>query len=153
MFAPLMIAALATQAATDGRFDLVCLGAGSASRADVRSGSAMDSNGNMAWGQSVGRREVPFDDQVNLWVAAGEGEIRLPRAMLPVLRGGRDGWFKLKNVQVGDREITASASINPLNNPKIRVDRMTGMINISGKAGDYSGRCQRYDPATATRAF
>lgn len=152
MFVPLLIAALTPQAA-EGRFDLVCLGAGSASRADVRNSSAMDSNGNMAWGQSVGRREVPFDDQVNLWVAGAGGEIRLPRAMLPVLRGGKDGWFKLKNVQVGDREITASASVNPLNNPKVRIDRITGTISISGKAGDYSGRCQRYDPATATRAF
>ncbi|MCP3733214.1 hypothetical protein M9978_22680 [Sphingomonas sp. MG17] len=148
-----VLALLAAQAATASRLDLVCLGAGSANQPDVRNGSAVDSNGNMAWGQSVGQRAVPFDDQVNLWVVQSEGEIMLPRVMLPIIRGGKNGWFKLKDLVITDREITGSAAVNPFNNPKVRVDRITGTISIAGKAGNYSGRCQRYDPATEKRAF
>lgn len=84
---------------------------------------------------------------------AEAGEIRLPRVMLPAIRGGKDGWLTLSKVRVSDREILASASVNPLNNPKVRVDRITGSITISGKAGNYVGQCRKYDPNSAERAF
>ena len=29
-----------------------------------------------------------------------------------------------------------------MNNPKVYIDRVTGTISISGRAGDYSGQCQ-----------
>ena len=77
----------------------------------------------------------------------------MPRSMLPPIRGGEDGWFKIKSIEVSDREIIGSVAVNALNNPKLRVDRYTGAISISGKAGDFSGRCQKYDPATERRAF
>lgn len=149
----IVAAAVLAQTGQSPRLDLVCLGAGSANRPDVRTGSAIDSSGNMAWGQSVGQRSVPFDDQVNLWVEGDAGEIMLPRVMLPIIRGGKDGWFKLKGIKATDREITGTASVNPLNNPKVRIDRITGTISIAGKAGNYSGSCQRYDPDTTKRAF
>jgi hypothetical protein len=66
--------------------------------------------------------------------------------MLPPLHGGADGWFKLKNVTVDDRSIKASAAVNFMNNPKVYVDRVTGAITISGKAGDFSGQCEAMDP-------
>ncbi len=73
--------------------------------------------------------------------------------MLPPIHGGDDGWFKLKSIEVTDREITASVAVSALNNPKLRIDRYTGMISISGKAGDFTGRCEKYDPATEHKAF
>ena len=66
----------------------------------------------------------------------------MPRTMLPAMHGGSDGWFKLKNVVADARSIKASAAVNFMNNPKVYIDRLTGMISISGKAGDYSGQCQ-----------
>jgi hypothetical protein len=96
---------------------------------------------------------VPFEDQVNLWINGDEGRLRLPRAMLPAIRGGEDGWFKVKSIKITENEITGSVAVNLVNNPKLRIDRVTGAISISGKAGDYSGRCERYDPATVQRAF
>lgn len=101
----------------------------------------------------MGTRTVGFEDQVNLWIDGEEGQIRMPRSMLPAIRGGEDGWFKLKSVEVKEREITASVAVNPLNNPKVRIDRITGMISVSGKAGDFAGQCQKYDPSTVERAF
>jgi hypothetical protein len=66
----------------------------------------------------------------------------LPRTMLPDFHGGERGWFKLKNVVADARSVQASTNLGMLNNPKIYIDRMTGIITISGKAGDYSGQCQ-----------
>ncbi len=62
--------------------------------------------------------------------------------MLPLLRGGNEGWFKLKNVQADARSIRAKAAVNFMNNPNVFIDRLTGTISISGKAGDYSGACE-----------
>jgi hypothetical protein len=113
-----------------------------------------NSAGNSGWGQVVGRRDVPFEDQVNIDVGDGaESRIRMPRTMLPAIHGGDGGWFKLKNVKVTDAEITGSAAVNMINNPKVRIDRLTGTISIDGRSGTYSGECQAYDPANAPRKF
>ena len=69
----------------------------------------------------------------------------MPRTMLPPFHGGSDGWFKLKNVVADARSIHASAAVNFMNNPKVYIDRTTGTISISGRAGDYSGQCQVID--------
>ncbi|NTZ41510.1 hypothetical protein G7A66_00060 [Altererythrobacter sp. SALINAS58] len=135
------------------RFDLVCLGAGSANKVTNGSVSAWDSAGNYGTANIVGNRAVPFDDQVNLWIEGESGQIRMPRAMLPLIRGGEDGWFKVKSIEIGEDEITGSIAVNPFNNPKLRIDRITGAISISGKAGNYSGQCTKYDPETVERAF
>lgn len=135
------------------RFDLVCLGAGAANRRSTATVSAWDSYGGFGSANVVGNRSVPFDDQVNLSIEGGEGRIRMPRAMLPILRGGENGWFRIRSIEIGEDEITGSVSVNPLNNPKLRIDRLTGAISISGKAGDYTGVCHKYDPETVERAF
>jgi hypothetical protein len=62
--------------------------------------------------------------------------------MLPPIRGGEDAGFKLQNVVADVRSIRGSAAVNAINNPKVFIDRVTGTISISGKAGDYTGQCQ-----------
>ena len=74
--------------------------------------------------------------------------IRLPRVVLPVLRGGKDGWFEIKNLAVGDTTIQGSAAINFVNKPKIHIDRRTGTISIYGMNGTYVGRCQKAEAGT-----
>ena len=149
----LCVSASAVAQEAPQRLDLVCLGAGAANRQSNTTVNAWDSYGGYGSANVVGNRSVPFDDQVNLWIEGDEGRIRMPRAMLPLIRGGEDGWFKIKSIEKGENEITGSVAVNILNNPKLRIDRITGAISISGKAGDYSGRCQRYDPETVERAF
>ena len=141
------------QETSGDRMDLVCLGAGAANRPTNTVVSGWDSQGNYGSANVVGNRTVPFDDQVNLWIEGGEGRIRMPRAMLPPIRGGEAGWFKIKSIEITENEIRGSVAVNVLNNPKLRIDRITGSISISGKAGDYSGRCRSYDPDTVQRAF
>jgi hypothetical protein len=135
------------------RLELACLGSGAANKPDITTLDAWNSDGGYASAQAQGLRSVGFQDQVNLWIDGSEGRIRMPRTMLPPVRGGEDGWFKIKSVEVSDREIIGSVAVNPLNNPKLRIDRYTGNISISGKAGDYTGQCKPYDPATEKRAF
>ena len=73
--------------------------------------------------------------------------------MFSGLRGGKDGWFKLKSIEYVPGEITGSISVNPLNNPKFRLDRYTGMLSISGKSGDFVAKCHKFDPRETERAF
>jgi hypothetical protein len=142
-----------SQDATADRLELACMGGGAANKVDQATVNAWDNHGNSAGANVLGTRSVGFEDQVNLWIEGAEGRVRMPRSMLPPIRGGENGWFKLKDIEISDREITASVAVNALNNPKLRVDRYSGMISISGKAGDFTGRCQKYDPATERRAF
>lgn len=132
---------------------LVCAGEGVANKTSVTSGHAQNSNGDFASAQIYGQRAVGFEDQVNIDINDGVGRIRMPRTMLPPIRGGKDGWFELKNLKIGENEITASAAVSILNSPKVRIDRISGMLNISGKSGDFSARCQPYDPENVKRAF
>lgn len=149
-----MISMLLAMAATmEGRLDLVCLGQGSANKQTSSSAYVTDNYGNSAWGNVVGNRSVPFADQVNLWIEGDEGRLRMPRSMLPPLRGGEDGWFKIKDLSVTDDEITGSIAVNFINNPKMIIDRRTGLIRLSGKAGDYIGECERFIPSAMPQRF
>ena len=135
------------------RLNLVCLGAGSANRQTSTTGQAWASDGSYASANIIGNNSVPFDDQVNLWIEGDDGRLRIPRAMLPAIRGGNDGWFKINSIQVSENEIIGSIAVNFMNNPKLHIDRITGAISISGKAGDYSGRCKAFDPEAFERQF
>ena len=124
----------------NAELNLVCVGAGSATRTS-----------------SVGwltlERDADFEDQVNLWLEGEEGSLRMPRSMLPRIRGGADGWFGLSNVESSEHEITATIRVSIINKPKLRLDRYTGAISISGKSGDYNGQCEKFDPVEVERAF
>ncbi len=143
-----------------GRLNLMCFGAGAANKADIAtafgSSSYMGTYGSVHGSSTatiVGRRSQGFEDQVSLRMTNNEGRLRMPRTMLPTIRGGKDGWFKLKDIKVKPGEITASVGVNILNNPKLRLDRYSGAISISGKAGDFTGQCRKFDPERFERKF
>ena len=153
-------AAPQADAAAPGTFQqpllLTCGGAGTANKPTSTtawsggqfSGHAGSTHfGGMTSGHTTitGKRQQAFADQVDVRLFEGDDRIRLPRTMLPILRGGKEGWFKLKNVVADARSIRASAAVNIINNPKVYIDRVTGTISISGKAGDYSGQCEVID--------
>jgi len=149
--AGMLTPALAQDASPPTSTHLICVGAGTANK--LASASVYGSAG---WANVLVSRESGFDDQVNVdlyWDRPSESRIRLPRKMLPALRGGKDGWFELGKLERSDKEITAKAQVNFVNSPNVRIDRLTGAIAINGKAGDYSGVCQPYNPETATAKF
>src|SRR3954453_17646823 len=156
-FSPIALAALAAaQAVPQTPLNLTCGGAGTANKVSVATanstGSFMGSVGTTpvsgsTYGSTTvtGHRQQGFEDQVDIRLFGGDDRIRMPRTMLPLFHGGADGWFKLKNVAADARKIRASVAVNFMNNPKVYIDRVTGTISISGKAGDYSGQCQVID--------
>lgn len=143
----MIIFALLQAAATPAPLQLVCAGGGTANK--PAAASIYGSNGGSA--SIYGQRQQDFADQVDIRLFSGDDRIRMPRTMLPPIRGGSDGWFRLKNVQATDRTITATVAVNFINSPKMHLDRVTGTLSLSGKAGDYVGQCERVDPNAAPK--
>lgn len=138
---------------TDDRLNLVCIGGGSANKASVGTLSGWNSYGGTFGGTVFGQRSQGFADQVRIRLDDNDPRIRMPRTMLPLIRGGKDGWFKLRDVEYGEGEIRTSIAVSMYNNPKLRLDRYTGAISISGKAGDFTGECHKFDPDAVEKAF
>jgi len=146
----------AAQNAVQQPLNLTCGGAGTANKPTAVNAYSYGSASGWVGGTPVsgsgsstttvyGRRQQGFEDQVDVRLFSGDDRIRMPRTMLPVIHGGANGWFKLKNVVADARSIHANAAVGLLNNPKVYIDRVTGTISISGKSGDYSGECQVVD--------
>ncbi len=133
--------------------NLVCEGGGTSVKMAGSSAYATDSWGNNATINGVTQHDRGFSDVVGIRLGGENDRVRLPRTMLPAIHGGEDGWFKLSNVEFVRSEIRATAKVNPINNPKITIDRVAGTISISGKAGDFAGKCRKYDPQSAERQF
>lgn len=96
-------------------------------------------------------RTALVSDQVDVRLFGGDDRIRLPRATVPILHGGADGWFKLKDVTADAKTIRATAPLNFYSNLKVYIDRVTGAISISGDNGDYAGECQVVDPSAPAK--
>lgn len=154
----------ATPASDDGTLNIVCLGGGSAEKLDISTTDGTYSfSGSTDYGRghfsgsgtssetTYGTRDRAYADQVDVELANGTGRIRLPRQTLPIVRGGERGWFKLRNVEINDRTITASAAVNFINRPKVHIDRVTGTISINGMNGNYVGRCEAAERTSAKR--
>lgn len=101
-FAVALAAAQVGAAAPQAPLNLTCLGGGTANKVDVRRGNTFGSFSGNAGGQSFsgsgssnttvyGRRQQGFDDQVDVRLFEGDDRIRMPRTMLPMIRGGKDG--------------------------------------------------------------
>jgi hypothetical protein len=139
--------------AASAPLNLTCFGGGTANKVTATTAYGSNNGGGMvgttpysysgnANATVYGRRQQAFGDQVDLRLFAGDDRIRMPRTMLPPIHGGDGGWFRLKSVVVDARSIKASVAVNFMNSPKVVIDRVTGSISISGKAGDYAGTCE-----------
>lgn len=135
------------------RLHIICAGSGYANKIDQSTAQAWNNYGDSANATIQSQSRVGFQDQLQLWIEGDEGRLRMPPSMLPLIRGGEDGWFKLGSIEQTDSEIRATVKVNVINNPKLRLDRLTGTISLSGKAGDYAGRCEKFDPEQVQRRF
>ena len=148
----LLMAAVQEEAPVES-LNLICDGSGVSRERAVSQGYATGSDGGSATATVTRSYDRDFADLVNVEVRGNEGRIRVPRTMLPTFHGGNDGWFRLSNLRITADEITAKASVNFMNRPNVRIDRIAGTITISGAAGHFSGQCEAYDPATVRRRF
>lgn len=136
---------LASSPAAAGELHVICAGGGSHLQESTTFASVHNNAGGSAWGQGVSVGHAGYADAVSIDIVEGEGKIRLPRVLLPPIHGGEDAWFKLTNLKQTDREITASANVNFVTHPKIRLDRYSGIISIDGRMGTFSAQCQKIE--------
>lgn len=146
---------LAPSAAFALDFQLRCEGV--SSRVEGRSASAWvhNSNGDSAYGNVYGNTLANHDDVMRV-VAEGEDiRFQLPKRMLPPANGGGDGgWWRLERPVVTDTEITGRISLNMINKPKVRLDRISGDLNIDGMASTgFHGRCAVEERDVENRKF
>lgn len=140
-----MLLALSLAAAEVPSLSLICTGRALTSiPVETNSVVAHDSYGGTAYGGGVRSQLAETETTVGFRMMNGEATIRIPSQFLPELRGGKAGWFKVKNLVVSDTEITGNAALNVFNSPSFRIDRMTGELSTSG---GHSFSCQ---PETAT---
>ncbi len=84
----------------------------------------------------------PFSGSGTVEISSGTGRMRIPEPMVPALMSGDSGgWYPIESLFMNDREITGVVHINFLNQPKMRIDRMTGKLTLSGGAGEFAGNC------------
>lgn len=122
--------------------ELTCGGGGSTIQEDVATVYGAQNSGNSAWPTVHDKRSEPFQDRVEVRIAGNEGKIRLPGTMLPAIQSGDDGWVRLSDLSLTEGSITGSATVNLMSRPKVHIDRNTGTIRISGRAGFYNGTCE-----------
>lgn len=93
-----------------------------------------------------------YADQVELRLFMGDDRIRMPRIIVPDLHGGNKGWYKLKDIAADANTIRGTAALAFLVTDKVFIDRLGGTISITGKYGNFTGRCHVPDP-NAPRRF
>ena len=127
--------------------NLICTGT---ALKDERVGSALDLvSGN-------GRTErVGSTDSVSFQLNPDNtGTARLPRRLQsPYREANSDGSFPLIGVVRGRDEITGRVRLHANYKPSFRLDRITGVVTLTGVLGEFSGLCETFDPATVQRKF
>ncbi len=89
----------------------------------------------------------PFSGTGLIEIKTGTARMRVPDPMIPALMSGdTGGWYPIENLNMNDKEITGVVHINFLNQPKLRIDRITGKLSLIGGAGDFAGDCSAIDP-------
>ena len=139
----------AASAQRDGPINLVCVGEGEKMSSDYTNTLEWDRYDHKYRSRSgVATTMRGFETAVTVQIADDDGRIRLPKKLIPPLNSGGDDqhWWQLRDLIVGSGEIRASYRLNGLNQPKVRIDRTTGVITIKGTGQDFTGRCDVIDP-------
>jgi hypothetical protein len=125
------------------RLRLVCDGVASQVVLQSRNVTERDAQGRERTRVVQDRRVDRHDDEVRVEIDGATGRIRPPQSILPLFRsGGREGWWDLYDLDVGEYRITARYRFNPLEKPRIAINRRTGRIEIEDDGGNgFRGRC------------
>ena len=85
---------------------------------------------------------VTIDTLISFRLMGGEAMLSVPAALLPPIHGGKRGEFRVRELQITDRDITGKIKINLLNNASFRIDRISGRLTSSG---GFQGDCEPED--------
>lgn len=92
-------------------------------------------------------------DRMTVEINGNVVRMRGPNTLEPAIAGrGEDGWRTLTNVSITDAEIRGQLSYSWVMKPTVRIDRMSGEIEILNRsfvAGMWSfkGQCERQERA------
>jgi hypothetical protein len=139
-------AAAPPQSQAPSSLTLTCEGAHAATATAHTNAAVFGSRGS-AFGSANTSVPIEKDAEVLVEIDDTGGRIHLPKSMIPPINsGGADGWWRLTDVQIRDTEIIGKLSINFLNKPSIRIDRVTGSMEMSGlNRENFQGRCAQVD--------
>jgi len=145
--ATLASASVFAQTAPRTDFDLLCNGIGERLESHESYGSEWDSKKHkFVDSDRTSLDTTQIQATVQVEIHDGQGRVRLPKRLLPALAsGGEDGWWPLRDLQIGPDRIQASYRLNGLNKPKLDIDRRTGHIRIQG-VETFEGECSAVEP-------
>ena len=101
-------------------------------------------------------QDRPIDAEIKIHLADTAGTVILPRQMLLPLWSKPEVPRPLKDVIYTDDTITAHVPQMLGYRMEFNIDRITGHISVTSRivpAGEFTGICQKYDPATVTKQF
>ena len=125
---------------------LFCLG-----RAEYSETATSNSHANMdfdvtksASASSTTTYDTSAAASVSVELSKTGARLRLPSQLIPTIRaGGDNGWWPLNDLKITEAAMTGRMRLNPLNKPKVLIDRRTGEIHISTFGGSFDGVCKR----------
>lgn len=134
-------------AADDGTIDLICVGTASKDQEVGTIGSLLSGESNV--------QRVDSADSVRFHLTPSDtGTALLPKRLQSAYKEANDdGSFPLLKVARTRDEITGQIRLHAMYKPKFRLDRISGIVTITGTIADFSGKCEPYDPATVQRKF
>jgi len=101
-----------------------------------------DNNGYMASGSVTSSRPASVGFQVRLRIIGGDAEMNIPAIAAPTISNGNGGWYKVKDLKIGENEISGKIRMNWFDSSIFRIDRRTGQITSEG---GFSGTCRKED--------
>lgn len=134
--------------------DLICRGVARTTEATQTYGSAY-SGGQSASGSATTYRTAKSEEMLRVRISesGAAGQVKLPRALIPPISVGKEGWWDFVKLEVGEDAIRGQISVNLVNKPKIVIDRRTGDIDLKGFGGSFSGTCEKAPEQPEERKF
>jgi len=150
-----LLAVMAPVSALAAPLELVCDGRAVKTVEESSSVSLRNDDGDKASGSVSAYKQVRSDERFRIRIESdGTGSIKVPSSLVPTLRsGGKDGWWPLQDLQVGDDQIRGGYRLNILNKGRFLIDRRTGEIDLSALALKFNGTCEKAPEAPAERKF
>lgn len=144
------------KASNSTNIHLICTGSGSAAETEttyMNERTKTDTGKEKSFGTVQQNVTKSFNGTAYIDIIPPFARIRPPNAMVPTLSSGDEGWFEIKKLEITETEITGVIRFNILNKPKIRIDRLSGNVEISGPYSEFSGQAKAYDPEKAEKLF
>ena len=127
------------RAATADEMLLLCDGVAVGTAPQSETTAVVSNNsGDRATGVATTSTSVQVPVTIQVRIANGAGEMNVPTFLLPEMHGGKAGWFKIKQLVVGEAIISGKIQINFLTSGSFQIDRRTGLLTTGG----FTGKCK-----------